>query len=175
MHSPEVMVFSINRPFPKTYKRYGKARNTVVGFRQFWYIGSREFYFPSVITVWHNEPNGMDSGTVCRGMGGTELTWHNIQWAISHRKHLEIHIEPIRSLNRWINDRCSECGNRFRRNEARFGYGWSDTREVFHNKCMSLRNSRAQIEDLHAYVDGQADSNQKFRVEYAQKKRLTND
>lgn len=171
MHSPEVVIFSVNRPWPKISRRHGTSRHTQIGLRQFWYIGNREFYFPPIVTVWHNEPGGADSGTVCDGMGGSKLTWHNAQWAATHWRHLEIHVEPVRSLRRWMTDRCPECGQRFRRHEARFGYGWSEEREVYHDKCMSLRHTRTQIDDLHAYIDGHADSNQKFRVEYAQEKR----
>jgi hypothetical protein len=171
VHSPEVVVFSINRPFPKISKRYGPNRSTKIGFRQFWYIGKWELYFPSSITVWHNEPDGEDSGTVCKGMGSSELTWHNVKWAIKHRKHLEIQVESVRSLHRWITDRCEGCGGKFSRHEPRFSFGWSCEREVYHNVCMRLATTINQLKDHQDYIDGIADSNQKFRVEYWSKDR----
>lgn len=43
---------------------------------------------------------------------------------------------------------------------------------VWHQECMSLRGLRGTVEDLHAYIDGTADWNQKWRVEYNQKGRI---
>jgi len=48
MHDPMVVAFEIRRPWPR--------RRRLVGRR----------YWPALITIWHVEPNGHDSGEVCK-------------------------------------------------------------------------------------------------------------
>ena len=49
MHDPDVVAFTIRRPWPR-------RRRTLLGRR----------YWPPLVTVWHREPRGHDAGTVCR-------------------------------------------------------------------------------------------------------------
>lgn len=122
------------------------------------------------VTVWHHEPNGNDSGSVCKGMRGSNLSWHNARWAIRHRRHLSIQIHPYQRVQRWLMDHCSECGRKFRWKDSRHGY-MSHEREVWHDECMTLRTLRGAVDDLHAYIDGTADDTQRWRVEYNQRGR----
>ena len=146
MHDPEVVVFEIRRPWPK---------------RVNW--STRKWYFPAVVTVWHREPNGSDSGTICKGMGGSDFTWHNIKWAVRHWRHLHFQVIPIQRVRHYF-QRCAGCGQRMRRC-TRFGTSWGGS-EVEHLWCSNLRHARAQLDDFQKYVRGDADNNQRWRVEY---------
>jgi hypothetical protein len=187
MHDPEVVVFDLKLPIPLRCQwrdaRPGKPRWTL-GRRTFtnvehlgqpvypWWraegyqplIAGHAFRWTGFLTVWHNEPKGHDSATVCKGMGGSNLTWRNVRWAIKHRRHLSVQVHPYQRVNRWLRQRCAGCGRRFFWHDARFGYMSSD--DVYHDQCMSLRTVRSQLDDLTKYVRFEASSDEQFRVEY---------
>lgn len=146
MHDPMVVVFEVRRPWP--------TRRDKSGWR----------YWPPVVTVWHNEPRGHDSGTICKGMGSSGLSPHNLLWAVRHVSHLSAQVQPYLRVKRWLFDRCPECKRRFFWKDGRFGYMSSDA--VYHDQCMSLRHVRSQLDDLTAYVRATADDNARWRVEY---------
>lgn len=116
------------------------------------------------LDVWHNEPKGRDSGTICKGMGSTELSWHNVRWAVAHRHHLSYRFWPYLRVKRWIVDRCGECGRRFFWKDGRFGY--MNGTAVYHDACMTLRHVRSQLDDATKYLQGTADNTARWRVEY---------
>lgn len=65
MHDPMVLVFSIRRPWPRVRRLTKPA--TRRSFRStFWRFGRTELYWPSLIDVWHVEPDGHDALSVCR-------------------------------------------------------------------------------------------------------------
>lgn len=187
MHDPSVVVFDVHVPIPVRSRfddsRPDERRWSLGRFRRTnpenlgepvypWWnldgwrpkIAGRGFRWLTLATVWHEEPNGADSGTVCKGMGGTELTWHNVKWAWKHRKHLSIQIRPYLRVRSWLFDRCDECGHRFFWKQARFGAGW-DSPKVLHEKCSTLRMKRGEAEDLKKYIQFDASDNERFRVE----------
>ena len=146
MHTPTVVVFEIRRPWPKRRDRNGWR------------------YWPPVLVVWHREPTGHDSHTVCKGMSGTGLSWHNLRWALAHWRHLHCQWPPFQRVRHWLFTRCGECGFRFLWKQGRFGYMSSD--EVLHDKCMALREVRSQLADLTAYFQLTDDNNARWRAEY---------
>lgn len=185
MHDPDVQVFEIHVPIPvvrwkvKT-KRDGLRRRRWTGDGpragkpmrfllrpEGWelVLGGHLIGWWNVLEVWHHEPGGRDAHTTCKGRKGSHLTWHNIRWAWTHRKHLNIYSPPWRRVVRWRTDRCAECGKRFRwKGDARFGVGWSG-REVLHDKCSSLRHVQSQLADATAVLQFTADENARWRVE----------
>lgn len=117
------------------------------------------------VTVWHHEPDGKDSGQVCKGMYSSDLSVHNLLWAWRHRDHVRLQWSWLGTrVRRWIIDRCGECGRRFLWKDARFGY-MSGT-EHYHGVCMDLRHVRGELDDLTGYVRNEADNNARWRVEY---------
>jgi hypothetical protein len=116
------------------------------------------------LDVWHDEPNGADSGTVCKGHRSSDLTWPNVRWAWTHRSHLHYRWWPYLRVNRWLTDHCVECGRRFFWKDERHGYMSGD--RPYHRQCMSLRHVRSERDDLTGYVRGTADWNARWRVEY---------
>lgn len=131
MHDPMVVVFDLKIP----------RRRSKKGYRRFW----------NLVTVWHVEPKGADSGTICKGMGGSELTWRNVRWAFAHRRHLKINVEPYLRVKRWLTCRCDECGFRFFWRQARFGYMGSDKK--YHEHCQGYRSWRGKANERLAVLD----------------------
>lgn len=166
MHDPMTVVFTIRRPWP--YRTKGPSVHRPKRWKltgTFWTLAGRTFYWPAWVTVWHVEPKGHDGGSICKGMGGSELTLHNVMWAIRHWRHLQINVEPYLRVRRWLLDRCEGCGHRFRwKRDARHSYMGTD--KVWHDPCMSLRHVRSQLDDLTKYLQATADETTRWRVEY---------
>lgn len=116
------------------------------------------------LDVWHDEPKGRDSGTVCKGMDSTDLSWHNVRWAWLHREHLHYRWWPYLKVKRWVVDHCAECGRRFLWRDSRNGYQGGDG--TYHSQCMTLRHVRGERDDLTAYVRCTADETTRWRVDY---------
>ncbi|MEV6633891.1 hypothetical protein AB0M54_24380 [Actinoplanes sp. NPDC051470] len=117
---------------------------------------------PLRLDIWHDEPDGHDSGTVCGHIPmpvGARLLW-----AVRHARHLHYRFWPYLKVRRWIKDRCAECGRGFLWKDSRSGYMGSG--EVYHSQCMTVRSLRGQLDDLTALVRFQADPNTKWRAEY---------
>lgn len=72
MHDPLVVAFEIKRPWPDSYETTGRRRR----------------YWPAMITVWHREPGGRNSGTVCKQ---NSRKWHvlHIKWHVYEVRILE--------------------------------------------------------------------------------------
>jgi hypothetical protein len=114
------------------------------------------------LDVWHDEPNGHDSGTVC---GHAPMkTWPRLRWGIRHVRHLHYRFWPYLRIHRWITHHCADCGRRFLWKDARHGYQSSD--QVWHSVCMSLRTVQSHLDDLTAHVQGAADWNTSWRAKY---------
>jgi hypothetical protein len=154
MHDPMVVALDINIPLRK---------------------GNRLW----LLTVWHVEPDGRDSGTVCKGMSNSRgIDIHKVAWLWRHRKHLEYHWKPVRKVRHWLFDRCEECGFRFLWKQSRHSYMGSPEGRVWHDKCMTLNHVRGELDDLTKYVTfgadsiealallGQDDRNALWRAEY---------
>lgn len=184
MHDPSVQVFEIHVPIPvKRWKSLsrpnGLRRRTWTGdgpkagtpMRHFlrpegWelVIAGRLMGWWKVLEVWHEEPQGHDSGSVCKGQKGSQLTWHNVKWAWAHRAHLHIYSPPWRRVVFWRKGRCAGCGLPFRWNrDARHALGW-DSSDVYHGPCASLVHVRRQLEDAYAVLAFDADDNAQWRV-----------
>lgn len=147
MHDPDVVLFDIRRPFPHRLKALKNSR----------------LFWPSVVTVWHREPGGRDSGTVCTMDWSSGLSRVKFVFALRHWRHLRIQVRPYDRVKGWMLYRCDDCGRRFRWRESRTGYMSGGT---YHNVCMSLHQSLGWAKDLENYIKGEVDSNAKFRVEY---------
>lgn len=185
MHDPMVMVFDVHLPVPERQrwrehaaaKRWSISRTRRTNkenlgepvypwFRAKGYatiIAGRVYGWSNVMDVWHVEPDDRDSGTVCKGLRGSDLTAHNVAWAWKHRSHLKITVILYRDVKRWLYDRCAECGYRFLWKQSRFGYQGSD--KVWHDKCMSLGHTRGQLEDAAKALTFTANDTERFRVE----------
>jgi hypothetical protein len=121
MHDPLCVAFEIKRPWPH--------RREANGWR----------YWPALITVWHREPGGHDSGTVCS---------YRTHWR--HPWHWRIQVHPLQTLRRRLLTRCSWCGGRSRKGDwvnishqwdGKRGPWWRGERGLFHRDCSMIENA----------------------------------
>lgn len=170
MHSPEALAFSIRSPFPSMrrkvrddqpqwkspiYFRGGKLRTSA-----FMTLAGYEYYFDSWVDVWHYEPNGADSGTICKtkwykdrhGNDRAKQTW---RW---HFWHYKVHFSLIYKWRRYLFTRCAECGGPSRKghvvNHSDSGWGggpkvpiWCGEVHLYHSECLSKKSKRHHEHD----------------------------
>jgi hypothetical protein len=160
MHDPLVVAFEIRRPWPRRDRAYDKkpGRVSLHSWRgPFWVIGGKGFYWPTMVTVWHREPGGHDSGEVCRHYvkrvgadGQYKLTMLN-GWRF-HVHHWKIQVSPLQELRRRLLTRCAWCGGRSRkRDSVNHSHQWDGPRGrwwrgepgLYHLDCSSV--SRAHV------------------------------
>ena len=114
MHDPMVLLWSVTgwplspRSF-RAWRRHGR--------------------FPTWLDIWHVEPNGKDSGTVC---DRSRWAWHVHNWSVR--------FIPWRDF-RYRFVRCAECGRRMN-TAARFSYMSTD--KVWHDECQTLGHLRSE-------------------------------
>lgn len=114
------------------------------------------------VTVWHREPGGRDSGTVCP-YAPHKPSLHSVLWLMHHWRHLWIQILPVEKCRHYF-ERCADCNQRMLRS-TRIGTSW-DAPGVVHSWCHALRRVQGQCDDMTACLLGIADWNQQWRVEY---------
>lgn len=142
MHDPSFVLFTLRRPVP-TLRRLPKPATTKLGVIT--RFGRWSAYFPGEVTVWHDEPGGRDSGTVCGHGPGTGLTADALRWGWQHRAHLRAQVSAWQDLNRWLWSRCAGCGKSFRWGYSPVSHQWGGDgpawrrpeRNVFHFECDS--------------------------------------
>lgn len=182
MHDPMVVAFEIRRPWPtrrprrvregsprwelKVYRKHGSDH---VGWnpRRWWnprcwspfqVAFGRQWYFPSLITVWHVEPKGHDSGTICkhsRRWQDPDGTWQyqslsRWRW---HFWHWHIQVALLGKMKRSLFERCIECGRRYPWGYAPVSHQWDGPgarwfrvqRLNYHHECSSLVSARHTI------------------------------
>lgn len=132
MHDPMVVAWKIRNPWP--------SRSTAVG---------RNWYFRPLVTIWHVEPGGRDSGSVCkhsRQRGGRWAADGRWRW---HVWHWHIQISPLQEIRARLFDRCALCGRKGRPNISHQwdgpGVGWRKWRSrqgLYHDQCSSLVSLR---------------------------------
>lgn len=173
MHDPDYVLFEIRRPVPKIRHRKRPLGKTP-SFGVFTRLGHWEAYFPAVFVIWHHEPKGADSGTVCKGGPGTGLSLRALRWGWTHRRHLWVQNVPWQAINRRLWTRCAECGQPFRRKQSVNSHSWNGggpgwkkaETNVYHDRCSSLVHVRGQLDDATKVLQGTADSNARWRVDY---------
>lgn len=132
MHDPLTVAFEIRRPWPRRYK----ART----------VDGRELparhYWPALITVWHREPGGLDSGEVCRPFGS---------WRF-HVHHWRIQVHALQALRRRLLTRCAWCGGRSVKGDAvnvshqwdgPRGRWWQGEPGLYHGDCSAIHRAHA--------------------------------
>lgn len=182
MHDPNVVAFNIRRPWPKREKMYdakpGRPRWKIryrhdechadcthgdrtlfpwwrpSSYRVFWTLAGRGFYWPSLITVWHVEPNNRDSGEVCKHFrqtptNPTRPTRPSSAWKW-HVHHWRVQIHPLQALRRWALTRCEWChGRSTKHDRVSISHQWDHEstpwwrgeKGLFHYDCSSIENA----------------------------------
>jgi len=156
MHDPDVVAFEIRRPWPRRSRTpNGEACWSFRG--PFWKLAGIGLYWPTMITIWHREPGGQDSGEVCNHYTrwkGEDGKWQSrIQrgWRW-HIHHWRIQVGPLQTLRRWALTRCAWCGGRSRKGDradishqwdGERGPWWRGERGLFHRDCSSIERAHA--------------------------------
>lgn len=172
MHDPLVVAFEIRRPWPKRARHYDAKpgrprwvaryqwatwRKPWKGWTYFWTIAGRGFYFPSLITVWHREPDGHDSLTICQTRTQrADGSWKYGRGWVWHVHHWKIQIHPLQDLRRRLLTRCAECGRKGRPDishqwDGERGPWWRGERGLYHMQCselIQLRTTRERDEAI---------------------------
>lgn len=156
MHDPLVVAFEIRRPWPKRHRRLtDDGPRWRIGRSAFWTIAGRTFYWPCMITVWHREPRGQDSGTVCKQASRYQdadgrWQWRFHPWWRFHVHHWKIQVGPLQELRRRLLTRCAWCGQGHRRRDpvnirsnwdGRRAPWWRGERGLYHSDCSMIENA----------------------------------
>ena len=175
MHDPLVVAFEIRRPWPKR-ARYQDAKPVPEGKRPkprwdlslpFFTVFGKGWYFPSLITIWHNEPGGRDSGEVCKHHHRARDANGDWQWVFHkawrfHVHHWKIQVHPLQHLRRWLLTRCEWCGGPSRNGDpvnvshqwgSERGPWWRGARGVFHMDCSSVERAHKRCVCWFAELD----------------------
>jgi hypothetical protein len=128
MHDPLVVAFEVRRPWPQ---RVNEQR--------------RRYYWPALITVWHREPRGQDSGSKCKHFD-YERSRRRWQWYL-HVHHWKLQMHALQRLRRRLLTRCAWCGGRHvKGNPVNLSHQWDGPRgrwwqgepNLFHHGCSSI-------------------------------------
>jgi len=157
MHDPMTVAHEIRSPWPKpavfmTEQAARTGTRWKIG-GVFWILAGRGVYFPSLVTVWHREPGGRDSLTVCgRRVQQGDGTWRYSRGWRWHVHHWRIQIPPLQSLRRRLLTRCTWCKGRSVKgdqvnishqwNRAR-GHWWQGERGLFHQDCSAIQSAHS--------------------------------
>ncbi len=184
MHDPDVVVFDLHLPIPvRSYKathlaRWGIKRRRRTNAENLgepvfaWFqpngwdvtARGRKIGLYRLAVLWHHEPEGRDSGAVCKGLRGSNFSWPNIKWAIRHRRHITVQWLTYQRLHSWLFTRCEDCGHRFFWKQSRIGTGW-DAPGCLHESCSNVRHMRYQLEDAAKALTFTANDTERWRVE----------
>ena len=138
MHDPLVVAFEIRRPWP--------TRRDSTGWR----------HWPSLVTVWHREPGGHDSGEVCKHyrrmlnpFTGEWRTEFHQRWRF-HVHHWKVQVHPLQEWRRRLLTRCAWCGGRSTKGDAvnvssqwdgPRNRWWRGERGLYHGDCSSISHA----------------------------------
>lgn len=175
MHDPMVVAFEVHVPIPKRQRwsdaRPGQKRWTLGRWRRSnpenlgepiysWWrpkawrprVAGRSYGWRLILTVWHVEPKGHDSGTVCPHY----VRWRNDigDWQSKplngwrgHVHHWHLQVPPLQDLRRRLFQRCEWCGGRstkkspvnisFQWDAAKVRPWWKSRPGLYHRGCDS--------------------------------------
>lgn len=142
MHDPDVVAFEIRRPWPRWHEPRTVEGRFVPGY----------FWWPPLVTVWHREPGGRDSGTVCQHY----RTWERESapshaWRF-HVHHWKIQIHAAQTLRRRLLTRCAWCHGRHRKGDpVNVSHSWDGPRGrwwqgepgLYHHDCSAISSAHA--------------------------------
>lgn len=157
MHDPLTVAFEIRSPIPRRTRPIVKGVRWQMPFGRrgggYAVVAGRWFRFPGLVTVWHREPGGRDSGEVCRmheHHKGAGWTFYN-GWRL-HVHHWHIQVHPLQHLRRRLLTRCEWCRgasvkgdpvNVSHQWDRARGPWWRGERGLYHQFCSSVATVHA--------------------------------
>jgi hypothetical protein len=117
-------------------------------YSSFWRLAGRDYYWPPVVTIWHQEPHGHDALTECsRRYQDKHGKWHYTRSWKWHVHHWRITVPPLQHLRRTLLTRCAWCGGKSRKGDivnyslswdGPRGHWWQGEPGLFHRGCTDL-------------------------------------
>ena len=178
MHDPLVVAFEIRRPWPERSPFPAAGHSSVrwrirlhhdcgtwcaddpphpdgafpwwkpSSYSAFWRLGGRDYYWPSLITVWHQEPGGRNSLSVCgKRVQRSDGTWKYPRGWRWHVHHWKLQFRTYQQLRRRLLTRCAWCNGRsVKGDRVNFSLSWDGPRArwwqgergLFHEDCSSI-------------------------------------
>lgn len=149
MHDPLVVAFEIHAPWLR------RAIPVMKGVRWRWgryvVLAGRWYRWSSLITVWHREPGGHDSGSVCKLHEHRPDTGWRFYWGWRfHVHHWRVQVHPWQRFRRWAFTRCAWCGGRSSKGDpvnvshqwhGPRGPWWRGEPGLFHSDCSSVEHA----------------------------------
>lgn len=147
MHDPLTVAFEIKRPWPQTSRP-----KTIDGIAL-----PPHRYWPPLVTIWHREPGGHDSGDICehyrryQDEAGEWQTKIQRGWRL-HAHHWKIQIHPLQGLRRRLLTRCAWCSGRSRKDDVvnhsnswdgPRGRWWQGEPGLYHGDCSAIARAHA--------------------------------
>jgi hypothetical protein len=161
MHDPLVVAFDIRLPVPlktsPTFKKIPGGKHWYFSKRWYFQFGQRAWRCPILVTVWHREPGGHDSGEVCKHYRRYETIdgWKTKtlkSWRF-HVHHWHIQVPALQALRRRLLTRCAWCGGKSnRRDPVNISHSWDGPRGrwwqgepgLFHSYCSGVVGAKKQ-------------------------------
>lgn len=120
-------------------------------------ISGHHYRFPTLVTIWHAEPNGHDSGEICKHFDRVQDGNGRWQYKIRHGWRWHIHhwrlqVHALQTLRRRLLTRCEWCGGPSRRRDVvNCSHQWDSPRVswwkgepgLFHADCSSIASAHA--------------------------------
>lgn len=117
-------------------------------YSHFWRLAGRDFYWPPMVIVWHQEPGGHDSLSVCgRRPDGSRSPRRLWRWHVWHWRPT---CPPLQELRRRLLTRCAWCGGRSSKKDlvnvshswdGPRGRWWHGERGLFHMDCSGIHSA----------------------------------
>lgn len=186
MHDPDVVAWEIRRPWPRLERQRGGPRWSLLRRRRpapgsvpeaeaiasgrdpfpWWkargwiwlpILAGFRVRFPALVTVWHREPGGRDSGDVCPHYVRWQLPggeWqhrmvHAWRW---HVHHFRLQIHPWQRARRRLLTRCDWCAGRHSRRDPvnmaalstrERAPWWRGERGLYHHDCAAVAHAHS--------------------------------
>lgn len=181
MHDPLTVAFEIRRPWPQRSSLPAAGHASVnwrirlhrdcgtwcaddpphrdgafpwwkpSSYSAFWRLGGRDYYWPSLITVWHREPGGRDGLSVCgKRVQRRDGTWKFRRGWRLHVHHWHLQIRPLQALRRRLLTRCAWCrGRSVKGDPVNVSHSWDGPRGrwwqgepgLYHRDCSAIRGA----------------------------------
>lgn len=169
MHDPLTVAFEIRRPWPQTATwRTEAAARTGTRWRiggAFWVVAGRGLYWPPLITVWHREPGGRDSLTVCgKRRQRRDGAWSRGRAWRLHVHHWRLQVHPLQELRRSLLTRCAWCGGRSVKGDPvnvssqwhrPRGHWWQGETGLCHLDCSNIQRAHSTCVCLRPLLGGE--------------------
>ncbi|MFB6776477.1 hypothetical protein ACFCX0_03390 [Streptomyces sp. NPDC056352] len=116
-------------------------------------LNGRDYYWPPLVIVWHREPGGRDSLSVCgKRVQRSDGTWKFSRGWRWHTHHWRIQLPPVQHLRRRLLTRCAWCNGRSVKGDAvNHSHSWNGPRArwwkgekgLFHRDCSSIKSAHS--------------------------------